>query len=491
MRVGFMVRTLSSGSVFRFDDVVLSANNVAFADVANQKQTSLVSQTATFAAGATITGAATISGGGIYTYNSATGVYTVVKKATFSISATMSNAGATSCFPYINTSAGGTFAISSGATGAGSWAEASLTTELNVGTTFNILNNSGGGSTSAQGITVVATASNANILTAPDTFSTDTNGLTYASSATYTLATLANAPVGTFITFTFASASSNTRTQTTTAPTQTTADMNVNGILLYTRAFNATSTAAQPAVVAIQIGKGLKGRTLDIYKAAAKTTGGSLDVSGSTQKIGAAVSYTESTGILIIDAGVDPAGVSTTAQFAYGDNTTTANGYVVINASKNPALTGLNISAVAAQAQNTSGPSIASAVAVPLTYDAVKTYDTHGALNSATGIFTAPEAGYYAYTASILFVSAAWTAGSNFTQLFVIKNGVNGVATYFPAQASGTYQMPASISNQVFLAKGDTFQINIFYGRTAGATTTALATSTNLNYFSIAKVSVG
>jgi microcystin-dependent protein len=95
-------------------------------------------------------------------------------------------------------------------------------------------------------------ATNEAILTPTETFSTDTASLSYAGSAAYTLSTLQNAPVGTFITFTYA-INTNTRTQTTTRPTQTDADMNVNGIQMFARAYNAASTAAQPAAIAIQI----------------------------------------------------------------------------------------------------------------------------------------------------------------------------------------------------------------------------------------------
>lgn len=196
-----------------------------------------------------------------------------------------------------------------------------------------------------ESINFVATALSDQILTAPETFSTDTAALQYASSAAYTLSTLQNAPVGTFITFTYA-ANTNTRTQTTTAPTQTTADMNANGLLVYTRAYNAASTAAQPAAIAIQIGKGLKGRTLDLYKSAPRATSlsGSLDFyqpSAFTNAYGMRQkNYNESTGVLYLDAAFS--GSSTTSSsFEFEDGTAQTSGYLVINASKSPALTGV------------------------------------------------------------------------------------------------------------------------------------------------------
>jgi hypothetical protein len=201
-----------------------------------------------------------------------------------------------------------------------------------------------GGTFSHADVSVLATALSDQILTAPETFSTDTARLVYAPSSQYTLTTLADAPVGTFITFTYA-ANSNTRTQTTTAPTQSTSDMNVNGIQIFARAYNAASTAAQPAAIAIQIGKGLKGKTLDLYKNTGKSISGSLDFyTISTFNTGMHIKdYNEATGILILDSGFSANASVTTSNFVFSDTTTQTNGYIVINASKNPALTGLNL----------------------------------------------------------------------------------------------------------------------------------------------------
>jgi hypothetical protein len=188
-----------------------------------------------------------------------------------------------------------------------------------------------------------ATALSDQILTAPESFSTDTASLSYASSAAYTLSTLQNAPVGTFITFTYA-ANTNTRTQTVnTPPSQSTADMNTNGIQMFARTYNAVSTAAQPAAVAIQIGKGLKGKSLDLYKSSGKATAGSLDyyTVGSGASGALVKDYNEVTGILVIDCGVVDNTVTSAHNFNFSDVSSQASGYLVINASKNPALTGV------------------------------------------------------------------------------------------------------------------------------------------------------
>jgi hypothetical protein len=179
------------------------------------------------------------------------------------------------------------------------------------------------------------TATNPNILTAPESFSTDIASLTYAPSSLYTLANLDTAPVGTFITFTYA-AGGNVRTQTTTAPTQSTSDMNVNGIRLFARDHALASTADEPAAIAIQIGKGKKGRSLDLYKNVAKAIGGELE----SLTDGALVTYSEVSGVLLVDVGYR-GDTSSTPAFVFEDVSTQASGYLVINASKSPALTGV------------------------------------------------------------------------------------------------------------------------------------------------------
>lgn len=189
------------------------------------------------------------------------------------------------------------------------------------------------------------TASNPNALTAPDTFSTDTNALSFCSSATCTLSNLGSQPIGTFITGSYA-INSNTFSGCTTAPTQTTSSMNTNGIQVFTRAYNAASTCASPAYIAINIGANRKGVSSLIYKSLGKVTPGSLDYwAASTQTSYGPLfnNYNESTGVYIIDAGYNDLSTNTGRYFYFSDLTTPSSGYITINASKNPALTGLNI----------------------------------------------------------------------------------------------------------------------------------------------------
>lgn len=180
-------------------------------------------------------------------------------------------------------------------------------------------------------------SSTSHILTPSDTFSTDTAPLTYAGSSQYTLSTLANAPIGTFITFTY-DASTNTRTQTNAAPpAQSTSDMNQNGIQIFTRAYNAASTAGNPAAIAIQIGKGLKAADLKLYKNVGKDIQGSPDRSvSSTDSVGYGArikDYNELTGILIFDSGWQETTI-TGASFLFSDLASQNNGYLTINAGR-------------------------------------------------------------------------------------------------------------------------------------------------------------
>jgi hypothetical protein len=450
-------------------------------------QSSQFDVTQTIGTSAPVTGSLlSNSNNGLFSYNSTTGVYTVLKKSSFNIDATLI-VGVTQVQALIEVD-GLPRAIQFENGTVGASASCSYSSILNIGSVFRVVNSSGVGSSSRQIVSVLATATSDSILTAPETFSTDTASLQYASSSTYTLATLANAPVGTFITFTYA-INTNTRTQTTTAPTQTTADMNANGMLIYTRAYNAASTAAQPAVIAVQIGKGLKGKSLDLYKSAGKVNAGSLDyvLTATTEDVGLRLKeYNEVTGILLIDAGLREVSTVVTSILRFSDITTQTSGYLVVNASKNVSLTGMNIERVSARAVNTAGTSF-NATGSIMVYDSVKTYDTHGALNAATGVFTAPETGYYTVQGQVSFVSAAYTIAQG---IFIegFKNGVrHSLSSFNRPFAAGTNIFATSYNDSVFLAKNETFSLNVVNER--GATT--LNTGSGYNFFSITKTNIG
>jgi hypothetical protein len=363
----------------------------------------------------------------------------------------------------------------------GNAASASINVSLNAGDKVTFVSTN---SSDYVLITLTAEALSDQILTPPETFSTDIASLTYASSSLYNLTTLADAPVGTFITFTYA-ANTNTRTQTTTAPTQSVESMNQNGIQIFTRAYNAASTAGNPAAIAIQIGKGLKGVTKDLYKSVGKVTSGSLDYyrfNGDSNAIGCELkNYNEITGVLLIDTGVQTSS-NTSSTFRYTDLSTQSNGYLVINASKNPALTGLNSETVSARVVNTAGTTIGSAN-TKIAFDSSASIVNNMTIDNANNRIYAPHSGIYWIDAGIQFASAAYTAGHQI-QLKVFKNGV-----YYSTLASKTVDAAVTQkqglngSDQIRLTKGDYIE---FYATNARGNT-ALSTTAGECYMNITK----
>jgi hypothetical protein len=179
-------------------------------------------------------------------------------------------------------------------------------------------------------------------------FSTDTTLLDWASSSEYTESTLINAPRGTLLTFSYAG-STNTRVQCTTAPTQTEVDMQLNGLLIYARTYGATSTCAQPAAFAIQIGKDFKGKEITMFKSSGKVTTVLPEFtlySNNAAKAGLTFKeYDEKTGVLLLDAGHTISTGVGVAHFFAADSSLPTSAYIVANASKTPTLSGISYAA--------------------------------------------------------------------------------------------------------------------------------------------------
>ncbi len=396
------------------------------------KQSSTLMQTATFN-NAAITGTLTSNTNtGLYSYNSTTGLYTVLKNCTVTLSGCVIAAAAASVQTSIQVD-GVDVAFGFTAAVTGATATAVYTNSLFVGQTFQF-RCANGTNTSGQRISVTAEALSDQILTQSETFSSDTASLSYASSSQYTLSTLANAPVGTYITNTFTASTTATTVQTTTRPTQTDADMNTNGFLITARVYTATGAAATPPYFAIQIGKGMKGVRVE----GQSTSGVPLSitpfqVSTNTQYgLLNENCYDPETGVLILDAGSCLATTITGRFFIDRTANGQTSAYIKVSASKNPALTGVN--AIAPKIAIISGVNAATPVASTYVTRTLTTVnDQFGIVTSlASNQFTLPAGTYY-ITAS----ASQHRTNSSSSRIRNVTDGIS-VASGVPAYASTT-----------------------------------------------------
>ena len=105
----------------------------------------------------------------------------------------------------------------------------------------------------------------------------------------------------------------------------------------------------------------------------------------------------------------------------------------------------------------TSATTALSAVLATLVFPTVD-FDTHGAFDSTTGIFTAPVAGYYQTSCTIATNSVAWTLG-NLISLNVTQNGT-GTTVYSTQKRLGTYSASENFtaSTVLYLEAGETLR---------------------------------
>jgi hypothetical protein len=118
-------------------------------------------------------------------------------------------------------------------------------------------------------------------------------------------------------------------------------------------------------------------------------------------------------------------------------------------------------------------------------FDAAKTFDTHNALNTATGGFVSPESGYYKIDAGAFFSAFAATIGQVF-EIGFNKNAVNVSATQTNAPITGSYAVQIKNNDTIYLAKGDVLSVYVYQGTSASK---PLHTDPRYNYLSIVKVS--
>jgi hypothetical protein len=349
IRVGFQVKALNSGKILQFDDLQLSADATVYADP------STITEHQNYTP--TITGFGTVSSVNIRSRRVGSNLEII---GTF-VTGTPDGSAASLSFPTGLLSSSNISALENAGSLAGASAAANRlyvmtrspsTSVINfayrdLAQTDTVFSNTVGvgiSSGSGQILQVNATipiqgwsASNPQIITPTDQISSDTLSFVFKATAIDP----ATDAIGTFNTYTYAS-SSNAATISASAPTQTTNSMNIDGVQVFARAFNAASTTASPARFEVFIGKGLKSTSLSLFKSTLKTTTGSFDLylqdSNTVVRGFSYQSYNETTGILTLDVGYDPSGNGTTRQIAFDDNTNQTNGYVVFNAAKSPSL---------------------------------------------------------------------------------------------------------------------------------------------------------
>lgn len=294
-------------------------------------QSSTLLQTATLGT-VTISGTLTSNTNtGIYSYSSTTGIYTALKDANIYVNATLRNTtNLTTVNIFKNSTVMSKFTSQNNAQ---FFATTAASFQVNTGDTFKVTNTEVN-TTDQQFITVVATADNNATASPTQQISSDTLSFVFKATAIDP----ATDAVGTFNTYTYA-INTNTATIGATAPTQTVASMNVDGVRVFARAYNAASTTASPARVDIFIGKGLKSKQVDAYSALLKTSPIAYDAvswSANAAESGATITYSETTGTLSIDCGNNIA-TSTTNRYI-DKSTTSTSGYFVFNASRSPSL---------------------------------------------------------------------------------------------------------------------------------------------------------
>ena len=369
IRIGFHVKTLNSGKIFQFDDVVLSTDVFAGISTTNFDMVRLDGGNGFGSTNTLIrryTNVRQNTGKGILNYADSSTLgssFTALKKCRVFVTVTdqgtsqtvfgisKNSTQLTTNIASITASDRMTLNSIDPTTASIDYNSLAWSGDLEAGDVIRVHVGVAGSISSASalaGVSVLAIAETEAVLVPTQQFSTDTASLVYAGSGTYTLATLANAPIGTFLTFT-RSASTNTRTQTNAAPTQTVSDMNANGIRVFTRAFGAADSSNSPACFAIQFGKGLKGIAATGYESTSKVNAVQLDKqiqNSNVSEYGLDVVYDEVRGILFLDAGRCSTAAITDRAFLSPQDTGTNNAptsaYIVVNAGKTPSLVAIN-----------------------------------------------------------------------------------------------------------------------------------------------------
>lgn len=420
--------------------------------------------------------------GGLFSYNTTTGVFTSLKNTDVVASVSGVTGSAASCFVYVN--AKGTRLYGS-ATSSTSGFETGRTRNFHLASGEQFYFETYDNKCTGVVIEVTATATPDTIVTPVESFSTDSAALVWKHSGEYTLATLPNSPIGSLITYSFTASTTHTKAQCTTGnpPSQSVSDMAANGIRVYGRIYTGAGTCATPSYVAINVGKGHKGFSLNGYGTTGKVNLLNLDASLASSNgtmFGLAVkSYNAATGVLILDGGTLPGSSVTTHLFWAEDNSSVTSAYVTFEASKTPTLSGISYAAprVAFLSDvKTSGTAGGSSLAATYQTRTLNTEDDQSDFLTLSGSqFTLP-AGEYIIEGS----APAYAAGLHKAR---IRNVTDSTTVLMGQSAYSTSTTPFSMTHsnvygRFSISASKTFELQHYTNAALATTGLGLAAST-------------
>lgn len=485
-----------SGQVFKFDNVELSADLLKSVDIGDKWQTLRVANVSS----GTINLATGVKGGNSSLFSVSGGVITILSDCEITVSV-YSNATSTGNGQYHNILISGDLTAQDGevssTTGSVYRVSTSTSSALKENDSVTLSINSSMG-TIIHGYSILATARTPSIVAPTDQVTERSIAFRWRSPAQATEANLsATGLIGDYVTGQYA-ANTNTLTQCTTRPTQTDADMSVNGLRIYTRAYNAASTAALPTRFVIKIAEPNQMAACDVsvFKDVSRLIRGG--VSYAIFDTGAKGFYNEeffnpSTGLLTIDAGVTEATNITGHVIAFSDNTGQTNGYICFTASKLAQGVAIPTRKPYARYVNNTGQLLPSDATTTIT-NWTKIADTHDFMNPTTGIITIPENGVYLINANFR-VDQGGFSGKWLMQTSLINNTseqielAGSVSTLHVSPASYTV-ITTELSGITSLTKGTKLRIGVSQesGGSRNLYVASPGTENNDNSFSIVKI---
>lgn len=460
--IGHIASVNSLAYTVKLDEVKIAPKAPAVRGQIIIQQGSVLASATPFS-NATITGALqSQNGSGLYTYDSSTGVYTVLKKASFDLSMTIASSTTVAIAAQITGNKNGTNFVSNAHTldATGHWSSASLEIMLNAGDNFQFKNATGSNSAN-QRVYVSATHVSDNVVLSEDA---------------------GNREVVTNVTLTSTQSiphSVNTKVTSFTTSSDSTSSWDATN-----HRYVVPETGRYDGVVSIRFGAApssdLRRTTIIIYKNGAIWKFGDTgilpaSVGGFTPQVnivGETLAKGEYLEIYVFQENNSASSVSL--------NSSPSQSYFSIAKRSSPQTIAAS-ETVAVRATQSSGQSIPAATGTTVIFNN-KVEDTHNAYNASTGIFTAPVAGRYLVTSTIRFDDYAWAVG-NVIGFNIIAPSPQSKEVFVGVETTTIIKRDASITHLVDLKKGDSIYLQIWHNRTAGSA--ALQASATYNTLSI------